>query len=402
MSTYEYTALDFSNVVQRGLIKGSNRSRVQRRLERNNLTVVTLSKIVAPSRVRHLIQRRVSSMDRALFTRNLMTMMRAGLTFTDALASCKDQTSNPALKRIIGEIEQSVMSGQPLSAAFDRYPSVFPSVFRAMVRVGERGGKLIDVLEFLARQQEGDMRLIRRIKSAIAYPTLIIITMCAMVVLMMLFVIPNISAIYDEANVALPLTTRTLIATSHWTVSYGAYALVGIIALIIGLKVLIRKSVTFRMFVHKRALSLPLVGTVTKKIDLVIISRSLGMLSHAGVSFDESLGLTSSVAHNALYQRALSTAKTFVRRGVKLRDVFKGNPELFLPVFYKMLVTGEQTGNLDDMFERVARYYDDDIQQWTSNLSTYLEPILLLCTATVVAGIVAAVMLPLWNFANVI
>ncbi len=402
MSTFEYTALDVSNTIQHGLIKGVNRSRAQHRLEHNNLTVVTISKIVGPSKVRQLLQRRVTSMDRALFTRNLMTMMRAGLSLTDALASCKDQTSNPALKRIIGEVERSVESGQPLSAAFDRYSSVFPSVYRAMVRVGERGGKLVDVLEFLARQQENDMRLMRRIRGALAYPVLIIVTMCVMVVLMMLFVIPKISTVYDEANVTLPLTTRILIATSHWITSYGAYALAALIAVIIGLRILVRKSPRFQMFMHRWTLSMPLIGPVAKKIDLVIISRSLGMLSHAGVSFDESLALTSSVAHNAVYRYALSAAQSFVRRGVKLRDVFRGNPELFLPVFYKMIVTGEQTGNLDEMFERVARYYDDDIQQWTANLSTYLEPILLLCTAAVVAGIVASVMLPLWNFANVI
>lgn len=402
MSTFEYTALDLSNVIRHGIVKGWTRNNAQRLLERNELTIVTLAKVAAKHTKRRSIFRHVTKMDRMLFTRNLMTMMRAGLTLTEALASCREQTSNSTLYRIIEDAERSVVAGQSLSSVFMRHEYAFPAVFRAMIHMGERGGKLVDVLEYLARQQEQDIRLTRKIRTALAYPTLILTTMVTMVVLMMLFVIPKIAGVYEESGATLPLATRILITASSFIVRYGAYILIGVVAVGIIARILVKKSSRVRMALHKFSLTLPIIGTVFKKVELVIISRSLAMLTHAGISFDEALGFTSTIAHNMLYQKAMTAAQQFVRRGVKLRDVFKGNPELFLPVFYKMVVTGEQTGNLDEMFDRIGQYYDEDVQHWTSNLTTYIEPLLLLGTAGIVAGIAAAILIPLWNFTNVI
>jgi len=402
MFTYEFTALDFSNAIQRGVVRAWSKDHAAEQLSRNRLAVVTIIRTRSQRSLFDWTKRGVSRMDKILFTRNLMTMMKAGLTFTDALASASEQTDRPFLRQVIRDAERSVAAGQPFSTVLDRYPKTFPSVYRAMVRIGERSGKLVDVLGFLTRQMESDYRLVRKIRNALAYPTLILVTMIAMVVLMMLLVIPKIASVYEESSVQMPVFTRGLIGVSHFFVNQWPFALGAIVIVTAGYLTLMQTSIRFRSAVHRSWLRFPGFGLVIKKVNLAVVSRSLGMMMHSGLSIDEAIALAAPAASLVPYQQAVAGSAPFVRRGVQLSDVLKGNPELFLPVFRKMVATGEQTGNLDDMLQHAARYYDEDVEHWTSNVSSYIEPVLLLLTGLVVGSIAVAVLYPLWNFANVI
>jgi type IV pilus assembly protein PilC len=402
MSTYEYTIIDLRNAIQKGRISAWSKRGASKKIISEGESIVTLNRVSRQTSIWRKIFRHISRMDRIVLMRNLMTMMRAGLNLSEALASSREQTSNPLMKRVLAEIEKEILAGQTFSAALSKHPKLFTPVTLAMIKVGERGGKLIECLEFLVKQQEEDYRLLRRVRNALVYPTLIVATMIGIVIIMMIFVIPKISAIYVEANTALPFYTAALINISNFMASRGLYLLAVLIALFFLLRAEARHSKSFRKSLHRLALRLPLVGSMVKKLNLSVVCRSLCMLTRAGFSIDESLILVSRVANNALYQEAIKSAVPFVRRGVKLTDVFKGQPDLFLPLFQKMVMTGEETGYLDDMFGHVAKYYDDDIEHVTANLSSMIEPVLLLGTGVVVFGVAFSVIFPLWNFANIL
>ncbi len=402
MFTFEYTLIDASNALHKGVIRAISKKHAAHKLVAPDYSLVTLRKTIRLPFWNRAFLHRVSPMDRIVFTRNLMTMLHAGLTITDALASSREQASNTYLKRIILDAEKCIAAGEPLSNVLGRYPRVFAQSYIAMIRIGERGGKLVQVLQYLTTEMENDLRLRRKIRGALVYPSMILVTMVVMIVLMMLFVIPRVEMIYEESNVSLPLFTAALVSISNFVAHYGAYLLAILVALYVVFKSEMRRSLALRRSVHRLLLRLPLIGPLTKKINLTIISGSLSMLTHAGLSIDEGLQLAGRAATNVLYQEAIQRAVPFIKRGVQLSVIFKGSPELFLPVFSRMVVTGEQTGNLDDMFAHVSAYYDEDISNWTSNMSSMLEPILLVITGVVIGAVVFAIIFPLWNFANII
>lgn len=402
MTTFEYTIIDLENVIHRGSVRAWTKRHANRQITQDGVTVVTVSRVQALDKFWRRLFRRISRIDRIVLFRNLVTTMRAGLNLTEALAATREQTTNPLVKRVIAEAESAVLSGQPFSTALGRYPKLFSPVTVSMIRLGERGGKLIESLDFLVNQQEGDYRLVRKIRNALVYPTLIIATMILIVTVMMIVVIPKIAQIYGDAGVNLPFYTAALIAVSHFLAHYGLYFAAGIVLLGLWFRFELRSSFSFRVFIHRIIIRLPIIGLVVKKLNLAMISRSLHMLIRAGVSLDESLVLAGGVASNEQYRRAMRAAQPFVRRGVGLSDIFKNNPELFLPLFQRMVMTGEETGKLDDMFSHISRYYDDDIQYWATNVSTLIEPILLLLTGVVVGSVAFAIIFPLWNLANVI
>jgi len=402
MATFEYTVIDLENTIRRGSVRGWTRKHVSRQLIELGVSIVTLNKVKNQTSFWKGILRHVSRIDRIVFLRNLMTMMKAGLNLPEALASSREQTVNPTMKRIISDAEKTVLSGQPLSSALQRHINVFSPITVAMIKIGEHGGKLVETLEFLVKQQEGDFRLSRKIRNALVYPAIIFLTMIAIVVMMMIYVIPKIANIYEEFSAELPIYTRILIELSNFFVNWGIYLAIILVLLFFLLKSILKVSPKFKKFVHRLILNLPSIGLVIKKLNLSLISRSLHMLTKAGVSIDEGLILASNAASNVNYQEAIRIGENFVKRGVMLSDIFKGKPKLFLPIFQKMIRTGEETGYLDDMFQHVSKYYDEDIQNWTSNLSTMIEPILLVITGVVVGGVALAVMFPLWNFANVL
>ncbi|MFA6553599.1 MAG: type II secretion system F family protein [Patescibacteria group bacterium] len=402
MNTFEYTVIDLKNSIYRGHVRSWTKRQAAKQLTEHGVSIVTLSKVKNSMLGWRKIFRHISRIDRIVFFRNLMTMMRAGLNLTEALSSSREQATNPLMKKVIADAEKAVLAGQPFSVALSQHKNLFSPVIIAMVRIGERGGKLVETIEYLVKQQESDYALLRKIRNALVYPALIVFTMIAIVIVMMIVVIPKISQVYVDSGASLPFYTQALVDISHFILAYGLYIAIGLVALFLIFRSELRASISFRRAMHRLLLRLPIIGIIIKKLNLAMISRSLHMLTHGGYSIDEGMILASHVASNQAYQDALKAAEPFIRRGVKLTDVFKGSPKIFLPLFNKMVMTGEETGNLDVMFSHVAKYYDDDIQNWSSNLSTMIEPALLLVTGVVVGSVSLAIIYPLWNFANII
>lgn len=399
---YEYTALNPANAILRGELAAWSKRAAAKKLRQEKLIIVTLRRLPSTRRWRNPLTRTVSTMDRILFTRNLMTMLKAGMNLLEALASSREQTNNQILKHVIFTCEQLIQSGQPLSSAFRKYPAVFSSEYIAIVTIGERSGKLVEVLEYLTKKMEDEYRLLRRIRQALTYPTIIFITMLLIVSIMVLFVIPKVSFIYHDAGVALPLLTRVLLQISTFLGRYFLPGFVVILAIGLIFNILLLRWIALRRLVDRAALHLPLFGIIIKKLNVAMVSRSLSMLLQAGITIDRALLLAGDTTRNLTYRYSLRAAEPLVSRGVHLADIFRGQPQLYLPVFQRMVSTGEVTGNLEHMLANVAKYYDDDLEYWAANISSTIEPVMIVSVAVVVAGIAVAILFPLWNLVNVI
>lgn len=402
MALYEYTALNPANAILRGQVTGWSKTSAARQLVNQQLTVVTLRRASRAASWRRWLPRRVSAQERIVFTRGLMTMIKAGMNITAALQSTAEQTNNLLLKEIIHHTLQRIQAGQTLSASLSAYPLVFSTEYIAMVRIGEQSGKLVDVLDYVTKKLESEYRLLRKIRQALTYPTLIVIAMVVIIAIMMLFVIPRIASVYDSSGVALPIFTRIMIAVSHFFTHWWIQLFAGLFIAIVLFDTGLRRWPAMRYRVDGLILKLPIVGQVIKKVNLSIISRSLSMLLHAGLTIDQALKFSADAARNTVYRQSLLSAIPLVTRGVHISDVFRGQPQLYLPIFQRMIATGEQSGNLDAMLTNIANYYDDDIEYWSSNVSSVIEPTLIICIAVVVGSIAMAILYPLWNFVNVI
>ncbi len=402
MTHYDYTALQFDNTILRGQVAAWTKRGATSALRKQHLTVVTVRPTPTTSKWRKYLPTHVSSFDRIVFTRNLLTMLKAGMTISEALASTREQMSNIGFQKIISSIEQSIQAGQPMSAGLKRAPGVFNAEYVAIITIGERSGKLVDVLAYLSKKLEDEHRLLRRIRQALTYPAIILVTMLIIVSIMVLFVIPRISTIYVDAGVKLPLMTRILLAISTFLSHYFLPIFFVLLGLVLIFDLVMQRSPKVRKIIHRQLLNIPVFGLMLKKLNIAMVSRSLSMLLQSGVPIDRSLLLAADTAQNASYRDALQWAEPLVSRGVHLTDVFRGRQDLFLPVFQRMVTTGEKSGNLDTMFANVAGYYDEDLEYWAANISSTIEPIMIVSVAVVVGCIAVAILFPLWNLVNVI
>lgn len=402
MATYAYTALTPSQTIVRGTMTAMSRRLARGWLRKQQLNVITVSRVSGGTAWYGFLIRTVGTMDRILFTRSVTTMLRAGLTLTETLASVLEQTSNPALRRMIVDVTARLHQGQTLSSCLDRYPVLFSAEYRAMIAIGERSGKLVDVFTFLTDKMEQDYRLQRSIRSALTYPALLLVAMIGVVTLMMLFVIPRVAVVYREANVALPLLTRLLVRGSTYFASHIVWIFGGVIAVAIVLDIARQRWTAYRTMLHALWLRSPIFGQAIKKMNLTTISRSLNMLLQAGLSIDHALQLTAQAPSNMLYRSSLKQAVPLVQRGVHLSDIFHGQPHLYVPVFQRMVAAGEQSGNLDAMLGSISKYFDEDLKSWSETIATLLEPAMIIIVGAIVAGIAVSILYPLWNFANIV
>ena len=278
-------------------------------------------------------------MEQIVFLRNLMTMLRAGLSLNEALASASEDSSNPTLRFMIVKAEQMVQAGLPLSNALAKAGKIFSPATLAMIETGEQSGKLYDTLDLLVQQKESNYKLRRKVTHALVYPSLIVCTMVLMIAIMMVTIVPQITSVYADLHASLPAFTMMLIWVSNGMRVYGLAVCIILIAAVIGVKQLSRVSDRTRSMLHGLLLRLPLVGIIIKKFNLVLTSRSLYMLLHSAVPIDRATALSARVATNFHYQKAFEDAITFIKRGVRFSDIFKGSPELFPPLYFKMIKT---------------------------------------------------------------
>jgi len=330
------------------------------------------------------------------FVQNLQVMVKAGLSLSQALSTLIKQTSNPKLKKVITESYHNVEAGEPLSDALSRYPRVFSEVFTSMIKAAEASGNLENILHQLVLQMKKDHELISKVRGAMIYPAVILVAMTGIGIGMLVFVVPKITVVFAEMNAELPLLTRALINTSGFINNNGILSVAILIGVIAGFITIIRNPKGKYLW-HKILLKTPSIGPIIKKVNLARFSRTLTSLIKTDIPIVESFHITSRVVGNLLYQEKIAEAGQKLKTGSAINEILSKYPDMFPPVTTQMIQVGEQSGDLDELLDELANFYENDVHETMNNLSSVIEPILILVLGLAVGTMAMAIIMPMYS-----
>lgn len=343
---------------------------------------------------------RLGIKDRIVFAGNLSSMLKAGLPLSRALGVISRQAGSPAMKQIALKLEKRVNAGESFSKSLDSLGGVFPPVFVAMVAASEESGRLPEALKTINRQLKKTYDLRRKIRSALVYPAIIIIAIVVIAVLMLVFLVPVLSETFAELGAELPLSTRTVIYISQFLENNGLLLAVVLLLLIIAFFVFIKIEKGKRIF-DKAVLYIPFFGGLLRKANVAIFAGTLSSLLSAGVGLTESLRITSKVVGNSQFGDLLLGASGRVQKGTLLSDIFNERNDLVFPLTSELTAVGEESGELPAMLLETSIFYEEDIDEVTKNISTILEPALIVVVGLAVGFFAIAVLSPLYSLAEI-
>ena len=334
--------------------------------------------------------------DRILFAKNLGGMLEAGLSLFRALSVLEKQSKNKNLKNTFSVLLKTIDQGGNLSDGLSKFPKSFSGLFSAMIKAGEESGNLSESLKEVSEHLEKTYALEKKIKGAMMYPAVILCAIALIGVLMMIFVIPTLAKTFSDLGVTLPATTRAVIFISNIIAQHTILFLLSVSAIIFGL-ISSLKIKKVGIFVDWLFLHLPGVSTMSKETNIARTCHTIGSLLVAGVSMGKALSITEEVLQNYYYKKALSYARPEIEKGVALSDFFKKYPNLFSELPQEMSSVGEETGNLSEMLLSVADFYEKDLDERTKNLSSIIEPVLMIFVGTAVGFFALSIISPLYS-----
>ena len=342
---------------------------------------------------------RVKAKDKIIFSRQLSTLINAGIPLVQSLRTVQDQTKNKSLQSIISRIVTDVESGKPLSTSLASHPSVFNTIYISLVAAGETSGTLDKSLERLSNQQEKDAEIISKVRGAMVYPVIILLVMLAVVTFMLVKVLPEVEKLYTSMKGAqLPLITRVLLAVSSVTVKYW-----WVVAIVVGIIILFTskwaRTLTGKKAIDSIKLKLPPTNQLMKRLYMARFSRTAHTLVASGVPLLQVLEVTARSINNVVIEQSLKSVMEKVRGGKALSDSLAADPYI-LDLVPKMIKIGEQSGSLEKMLDRTAEYYEKEVDNQVKTISTIVEPVMMVLLGGVALIIVAAVLLPIYGLAG--
>ena len=342
-------------------------------------------------------KKKVTPADVVIFSKQFATMVKAGLPILNVLVMLRDQVENPSLKEIIEDIRKSLEGGVTLSKCFNKYPKVFDNIYVNLIKAGEASGKLDVFLLKLVSSLEKTEKVKKKIKGALMYPMVMFSTAMIVMVFMLIKVVPVFAKMYDGMGIPLPTPTRVIMNASDFMRGSGGLTLFVVLTIsYFVFKYLTTKNEKIRFWWHGRVLKLPIFGEMILKSMLARISLIMGNLSAAGVNLLESIEIAKSVSNNVVITNALENVKKGVFSGDTLTKLFLKEP-LFPPTFSQLISVGEQTGSLDEMFTSVSNYYEEEFDTAVDNMSTLIEPIMIVFMGTMIGGLMIAMYSPIFN-----
>ncbi|MFH0853738.1 MAG: type II secretion system F family protein [bacterium] len=402
MPTFEYTAKNAQGQDTTGIVEAPSEDLAQDILREKQLYVLSIKE----RRKRQLFQsslglfNRVPRRDVAIFSRQLAVMISATVPIVQALRILVKQTENVAFKIIISEIADEIDGGAKLSATLARYPRVFDDFFIHMVRSGETTGKLDETLNYLADQQEKDYDLISKIKGAMIYPIFILGALIVVGVMMMIFVVPQLTEILTAGGQELPLMTKVLIGTSDFLQTKWWVLIIVGIGLYVAYQAMI-KSEQSRNAIDRLKLKMPIFGSIFQRIYLVRFSRSLSTLVSSGIPITRALEIVADVIGNRLYRSLTIATIKEIEAGKSISTIFATSRDI-PPMLTQMMNVGESTGKLDFVLEKLASFYSRELENSVRNLVSLIEPLILVVMGVAVALLVIAILMPMYNLSSAI
>lgn len=401
MPKYLYTAKNISSgETKGGEIVGKDENQVGQELRGQGFLVTSL-KLIEDSTEGIQVKffdrfKTVPLKEKMVFTRNLAVMTSSGLTVSRAIHNLSVQTQNKRFQKILLSVHDDVQAGKQLSEGLAKYPSVFNELFVNMVSVGEISGNLESVLDILALQLEKENDLLSKVRGALIYPAVILVAMIGIAVLMLTYILPKITAVFVDMEVELPPLTRFLIAASEFLRVHWLLAILIVIFGLVGVRIA-SKTDAGRHFLNWLVLRLPIVGSIVVKVNCARFSRIYSSLLKSGISVVSALTIVSRTLGNVYYKEALIQGIEEVQKGTELSKVTEQYPRIFPILVTQIIQVGEETGKTEDVLQRLAEFYEEEVSQITKNMSSIIEPILMLLIGTSVGFFAVAMLQPMYS-----
>jgi len=400
MAHFAYKARNRAGELVQGVLESADSNAAASQLFNLGITPIQISQTGAPaasgeSALSKFFQEKVTQLDLMLFSRQMYTLLKAGVPIMRALAGLQESTTNKTFSAVIKDIRESLDAGRELSPSLARQPRIFSPFYVSMVRVGEMTGQLEEVFLRMFHHLEFEKFMREQVKSAIRYPSFVIATMAVAIVIINLFVIPAFAKVFKGFNAELPFMTQMLISFSNFTVAWWPALLIGLIGAVIGFRSW-TKTVAGSLAWDEIKLGIPIAGKIILKATLSRFARSFALASRSGVPVVQALTTVAQTVDNDFIARKVEKMREGVERGESvLRTAI--NAGVFTPVVLQMVAVGEESGSIDDMMEEVAQLYQQEVEYELKTLSSQIEPILIIFLAILVLILALGVFLPIWD-----
>lgn len=338
---------------------------------------------------------RVSGKDRVIFTRQLSTLINAGLPLTQSLRTVSEQIINKTLRDVVVGVVSNVESGMSLSQSFAQYPKIFSDIYVSLVAAGEASGSLDKALERIAMQQEKDSAIVSKIRSALIYPVIVLGVIAAVLVFMLTTVLPQVGSLYKDLHKPLPALTQILLAISNFITHFWYLVIIMLLAGAFALKSYV-KTENGRAMADNLKLHLPIFGRIFRKVYMARFARTLGTMLQSGIPMLEAIRIVSNAIDNVHVEAVLEKSMQGVKGGKALSATLE-NQEVFIQLVPQMIKIGEQSGAIDSMLDRVATYYENEVDEEVKNISATIEPVLMVVLGVTVGGVIAAILMPVYS-----
>lgn len=405
MSRFSYTGRTGGGERTQGLLDADSAAECAASLQRNGITPIAIRESGRIDRRKalrielNLFAQRVRPIDVQLFSRQLYTLMRAGVPILRALNGLIESTTNPAFARVVASLKESLEAGRDLSTSMRQHPEVFSPFYISMVRVGESTGRLDEIFLRLFEYLETERETRARIKEALRYPSFVAISMVIAVAVINVFVIPAFAKVYAGFNAELPLMTQILMASSRFTLEYGGFLLAGAVLAAIGFRAW-RATEDGRLAWDRFKLRLPITGSLILRSTLARFARTFALSMKSGIPVAQAFSVVAEVTDNAWVAQRVQQMRNGVERGESILRTAQAS-NVFNPVVLQMIAVGEETGAIDELMDEIAGMYEREVDYEIKTLSARIEPLIIAAMGGIVLVLALGVFLPMWDLASV-
>lgn len=393
MPLFEYKGKTLAGSLVSGELKAKNKGELERILRQNKILISSVS--TKPSQIKISFSRGIKKIHISRFTRQFSTMIGAGLPMVQCLEILSQQAETPQFREIIDKVRESVQSGSTLADALSRHKKAFDDLYVSMVDAGEIGGALDQILSRLATYREKADALARKVKGALVYPSVIVVVAILVTFVMLTYIVPVFAKMFEGLGAELPGPTQVVLGISHFLRNNILGGFVLLIALFIFYRYYSRTP-NGRLAVDKLKLKLPLIGSLIRKSAIARFTRTLGTLISSGVSILDALEITAKTSGNRVIQDAIRKSVVSIAEGETITQPLKESG-VFPPMVCQMISVGERTGGLDDMLQKIADFYEEEVDAAVSALTSIIEPVIVVFMGVVIGGILIAMYLPMFD-----
>jgi len=398
MPRYSYLAKTRNGVSKRGVLEVKDEHELAKTLREEGCILIRAELDEGKKRKEFpfSFSWKVSLVDKTMFARNLRVMIMAGVPIPRSLNILTEQIKSKKFKKALLKIKEEIIKGESFSTALSQHPSIFAEVFVNMIKVGEESGTLEEVLDVLTIQMEKEHEIKSKIKGAMIYPAVIISAMIVIGIIMLIVVVPKLSALFEQLNIELPLTTRLVIVVGNFLSKFWYTVPIVFILLIILFRAALKTKLGKSTF-DRIVLKIPIISPIVKKTYAAHTVRTLSSLISAGVPIVRSLEIVSGALGNVHYKKAIAEAAEKVRKGSKLAEVLEKYDNIYPTLVIQMIAVGEETGETSNILEKLAYFFEEEVSNATKNLSSVIEPILMLIIGVMVGFFAISMIQPMYS-----